>query len=419
MIACLAIPYFAAAVERRHDEALQPKPLAIGGQSWEARPIYAFSQEVAHRGVEIGMSLRLVQVLSPESHFMPAAKTRYSSASGEVIDVLLDFSTLIEPQEWWHPLAQKTRQPVTAMARALPAHFCLDLEELPQREALPLAQEMGRAVRRETGLAPAIGLAAHKFTAQVAATVCRAERALPVEPGADAQFLAGRSLDFLALESSMAQRLRLLGIYTLGQLTDLPLAALREQFGPSIAPLYRLAQGEDEERVAAQPVDQREIVQLVFDGAVNDFQTLLAAADQLVKELTYRLRMAGLHGRELHLLLEMEDGALRRPHVILLRPTAETSHLATAVRELLANESLDGPVYSLQISIGDLSPAQARQLTLFDKKAVPPQAQRTLRNLLAKYRQSSFLRVQTVHADHPLLERRFQFYPLTYDAFVA
>ena len=37
MIACLSIPYFAAAVERRGDEELANKPLAIGGQPWEAR----------------------------------------------------------------------------------------------------------------------------------------------------------------------------------------------------------------------------------------------------------------------------------------------------------------------------------------------------------------------------------------------
>ena len=125
MIACLSIPYFAAAVERRSDSDLRQQPLAIGGQPWEARPVYAFSQEVARKGVEIGMSLRLVQVLSPSSHFMPAAENRYSKVSSEVIDVLTDFSHLIEPQELWHPFT-KTRQPVTAHGRVLPARYCLD-----------------------------------------------------------------------------------------------------------------------------------------------------------------------------------------------------------------------------------------------------------------------------------------------------
>src|SRR5690606_21059127 len=101
--ACLSIPYFAAAVERRHDAALTNKPLAIGGQPWEARPIYAYSREVARMGVRPGMSLRLAHVLSPHSHFMPAAEASYSQASGEIVDVLLDSPCLVEPEELWHP----------------------------------------------------------------------------------------------------------------------------------------------------------------------------------------------------------------------------------------------------------------------------------------------------------------------------
>ena len=224
MIACIAIPYFAAAVERRGDSELVEKPLAIGGQPWEARPVYAFSQEVARQGVRIGMSLRLVQVLSPHSCFMPAATTRYSKVSGEVIDLLLDYSPLIEPQEWWHPFKDKT--PLTIPASFLPARYCLDLEGLPQREALPFIKELGRTLREETQLSAAIGLATNKFTAEVAATVCRGDHTLPVQSGKDAQFLASRSLKFLHIERDIARRLYLLGIYTLGQLANLPLSAL-------------------------------------------------------------------------------------------------------------------------------------------------------------------------------------------------
>lgn len=418
MIACLVVPYFAAAVERRHDEALRPQPLAIGGQPWEARPVYAFSQEVAHRGVEIGMSLRAVQMLSPQSHFMPAAKNRYSSANSEVIDVLLDFSALIEPQEWWHP-PRKARQPLPAAARALPAHFYLDLEGLPPREALPFVQEMGRAVRRETQLTPAIGLAAHKFTAQVAATVCRPERVLPVEAEDEADFLAGRSLNFLPLESDMAQRLTLLGIKTLGQLAALPLPALREQFGPDILSLYRLAQGQDETRVAGQGVEQAEAVELIFDGAVSDGQMLAAAAARLARDLAQRLQVSALHGRALALLLEFEDGSTEAHAVTLRHPTAEAAHLATAATELWQSAAPGRPVSRLRLRLTDLSPAQARQLTLFEQAAVPPQAQRTLRNLLIKYRQCAFFRPQSVDITHPLLERRFNLQPLTHDAFVG
>jgi DNA polymerase-4 len=361
----------------------------------------------------------MAQVLSPHSHFMPAAKTRYSQVSSEVIDVLLDFSPLIEPQEWWHFPGGKTQQPAAALAHPLPAHFCLDLEGLPRQEALPFVQEIGRAVRRETHLAPAVGLAEHKFTAQVAATVCRPERALPVKEGEEAQFLAARPLSFLPLDKKTAHQLYLLGVHTLGQLTDLPLAALREQFGPAIAPFYRLAQGADAEGVAAWPAEQAETVELVFDGAVDNLQTIGAASERLTEELAQRLQAAARHGRELRLLLESEDGTLHQAQVTLRRPTADSAHLTTAVAELLAAEPLPASVLRLQLTIAELTPAQARQLTLFNRTAESPQLHQTLRNLLAKHRQSHFFRPQSVDPEHPLLERRFQLQRLTYDTFVA
>ena len=418
MIACLSIPYFAAAVERRSDETLANRPLAIGGQPWEARPVYAFSQEVAHKGVEIGMSLRLVQVLSPQSHFMPASQRRYSQVSSEVIDVLVDFSPLIEPQEFWHPITD-IGQRITRNGRNLPARYCLDLEGLPEREALPFVSEIGKCVRQETEMEPAIGLAAHKFTAQVAATVCSVNHALPVKLGEDRPFLASRSLSFLPLEKDMARRLSLLGIRTLGQLGDLSLPALREQFGPQIVPLYNLAQGETGEAVQSRTLERQEEGQIVFDGAVDNSEVVAAAADRLVAKLAHRLQASDLQGRRLILIWDMDDGSVQQQAVILRQPVANVSHLSAAVQELISGKAITCAISSLKIVLSDLVPAKAQQLTLFKTTAVPDKTQRTIHNLATKYQKSGFFQPQTADSAHPLPERRFQLQPLCYDSLVA
>jgi len=424
MIACIAIPYFAAAVERRDHSVLAEKPLAIGGQPWEARPVYAFSQEAAQQGVRIGMSLRVVQVLSPHSHFLPAAETRYSKVSGEVIDQLLDFSPMIEPQEWWHPFKEK--KPLTIPAQALPARYCLDLERLPQREALPFVQEIGRTLRKETYFSAAIGLAANKFTAEVAATVCRSNHTLPVKEGHDAHFLASRSLKFLPIERDIARRLRLLGIYTMGQLANLPLPALQEQFGPPIVSYYRLARGEAVEQLDARLPERTEKVEMRFDGPVNNMHVLKAAAAGLAAELAYRLREAGLLGRQIMLLLDREDGQTWQQRLTLGRPTSRSIRLATAVNEMLDKEPFDCAICRVEITLADISPAQGIQLTLFDSTGrvmCRPQggarAVESLRNLIIKYRQSNFFQPVLADAAHPLPERRFLLQPLSHDALVA
>src|SRR5687768_17343408 len=155
MIACLSIPYFAAAVERRGDTSLVDKPLAIGGQPWESKPIYAYSRETAKMGVRPGMSLRLAHVLSPQSHFMPAGESEYGRANAEIVDVLLDFPGLVEPQELWHLLSD-SRQSFTISGRILPARYYLDLEGWPLQESLRFSKEIGQRVRLESHLAPSI-----------------------------------------------------------------------------------------------------------------------------------------------------------------------------------------------------------------------------------------------------------------------
>jgi nucleotidyltransferase/DNA polymerase involved in DNA repair len=359
----------------------------------------------------------LVQVLSPASHFMPAAENRYSNVSGEVIDVLTDFSHLIEPQELWHPFV-KSKQPPTAHSRLLTARYCLDLEGLPEREALPFIQTMGRSVRQETELAPAIGLARQKFTAQVAATVCNSSHALPVKAGQEAAFLASRALTFLPLEKEMARRLRLLGIYTLGQLTSLSLPALQEQFGPQIDPFYHLARGEPGDPVHYQPPEINEVSEFLFEDAVDNLQTITAVADRLVAELIHRLNRKSLQGRKVCLLLQLEDGPQKR-ELTLRQPTASTLQMGTAVHELINKEPFPSAVLSLKITLPGLIPTRARQLTLFEATAVSLHARRTIDNLAAKYPKSGFFQPRTADIAHPLPERRFHLQALAHDPFVA
>ncbi|MCL4267244.1 MAG: hypothetical protein KJ069_28960 [Anaerolineae bacterium] len=420
MIACLAIPYFAAAVERRADDALTPQPLAIGGQPWEARPIYAFSQEVARQGVHAGMSLRLVQVLSPDSQFIPAHKPAYGRVSAEVVDLLTDFSPDIEPQELWHSFADSTLHQ-TAHGRTLPARYCLDLDGLPLKEAIPFMQTMGQQLRAETHLSPAIGLSADKFTAQVAATVSRPDHLLPVAEGSYTDFLSSRSLAFLPLDKESNRRLHLMGIRTLGQLAALPLPALQEQFGPAITPFYRQAQGQGSEPRQPQPAPRQEAIHHWFDEPVDNLLTLAAILTHLVNELTLRLHTAARAGRTVQLSLEMANGRTQQQTITLRQPTADPLPITTAFHAVITSLNLTCGVTAVTLTLTDLTPATAHQLTLFPDTAVANhnRLSQTVHNLAAKYKDGRFYQPILTEPYHPLPERRFQLRPFTHDPALA
>ncbi|MBX3057892.1 MAG: hypothetical protein KF770_15610 [Anaerolineae bacterium] len=414
MIACLAIPYFAAAVERRANDALTPQPLAIGGQPWEARPVYAFSQEVARQGVNAGMSLRLVQVLSPESQFLPAHKPEYGRVSAEVIDVLSDFSPDIEPQELWHSFADSTLH-FTAHGRTLPARYCLDLDGLPLKEAIHFMQTMGQQLRSQTSFAPTIGLSADKFTAQVAATVSRPNHLLPVEPENHASFLASRPLAFLPLDKETNRRLHLMGIRTLGQLAALLLPALQEQFGSSITHPFQLAQGP----IQPQPAAQEETIRQVFDDPIDNLQVLTAVLTGIVNELTHRLHTAMSAGHTVQLTLEMADGRTCQQTVTLRQPTADPLHILTACQTVIAALNLTSGIMAVTLTLPDLTPATAQQLSLFPGTAIASRLQQTAHNLEARYQDGRFYQPILTETQHPLPERRFQLRPFAYDPALA
>ncbi len=407
MIACISIPYFAAAVERRGDNALAGRPLAIGGQPWEARPVYAFSQEVASMGVKSGMSLRLVQVLSPESHFLPADTSQYSGVSGELIDLLTDYSCLLEPQELWHSSASPNRF-LSQIVRTLPACYCLDLEGLPYQQSTSFVQEMGKAVRQETSFAPSVGLAANKFTAQVAATVCRPSHALPVSPGEEGRFLSARPVDFLPLDRETSRRLRLLSIRTLGQLANLPPNAVHTQFGPEMKPFYRLAQGKNDEPVDAYPIPKQELVSHQFEDPVENLHPFMAVLAKISAELAARLQAASMAGSALQLDLEMDGGAAQQHTLNFRQPTADADHLAAAFEEMCSQIVFSCGITGLTVSLSGLEPAAAEQLNLFGESTVSNQLRRTIQNLIGKYKTGRFYEPVLTERDHPLPERRFQ-----------
>lgn len=426
MIACVSVPYFAAAVERRAADALAVVPLAIGGRPWEAKPIFAFSQEVARLGVRAGMTLRLAHALSPEARFLPATRPRYRQASGEIVDVLLDYSPAVEPQELWHPFADRS-VPFTVDGRTLPARYYLDFDGLPAPESLALARALGRFLRDETRFAPTIGLAAGRFAAQVAATVGRPNHAKLVEPGGDAAFLAPRPVEFLPLEGETLRRLRLLGIDTLGALARLTRSAAVAQFGPAIEPFHRLARGRPARQPAAPPqsAPQHEFATHPFEPAVADRLVLAAVVRQLASTVTARLAADAAEARGVYLAWETEDGRRDQRAIALRRATADVQHLTAvwldllhaAIADLSASPALDAASGLTHLTLGsrELVPAQARQMALFDEDGARDAAATWagLRALMERHGPDLFLRPAPAETDHPLPERRFRWLPVS------
>lgn len=387
-IACVIVPYFAAAVERRDDPSLDGAPLVIGGLPYERGEVYAPSREAAEMGVKRGMTLRQAEALCPEAVFISPSEMRYSQAFGELAGILERFTCLVEPD---------------GLGRAY-----LDIGDLGQGEAMEVVQGIGQAVREEAHLATAIGLAGGKFTAHVAASCLDPNQTLLVTPGSEREFLQGFPVELLPMDEDMARRLRLLGITTLGQLAALPGGAVLAQFGKQGCHLQRLAMGHDDRRVIPRHKKETEESQRVFDHPVDDLTILEAIAGEMAQGLVTRLQASHRMCRDLQVAIEFEDGTSREDSLIFNQPTFSREKIALNLSQLLGRIDYPCAVVSLEIVLGDIAPETGKQLDLFvNRVEQEARLRRLLRDLMAKYGSDRFYRASLVDREARLPEMRF------------
>jgi len=169
----------------------------------------------------------------------------------------------------------------------------------------PLVARVAAAVdERLPPGAPAcrVGVADGPFAAERAA-----RQGLVVPAGESAAFLSGFSVSTLG-NVELADLLVRLGIRTLGQLAELPTAAVLARFGPEGAAAHRLARGLDERPLAARipPLDLTMVAEL--DPPAERLETAAFVAKSLADRLHEALGAQGLTATRVLVEAEWEHG---------------------------------------------------------------------------------------------------------------
>ncbi|HEV2760193.1 MAG TPA: DNA polymerase Y family protein [Acidimicrobiales bacterium] len=147
-----------------------------------------------------------------------------------------------------------------------------------------------------------VGVADGPFAAERAA-----RQGLVVPTGGSAAFLSGFPVSTLG-DVDLADLLVRLGIRTLGQLAELPTAAVLARFGPDGAAAHRLARGLDERPLAARipPLDLTMVAEL--DPPAERLETAAFVAKNLADRLHEALGVQGLTATRVLVEAEWEHG---------------------------------------------------------------------------------------------------------------
>ncbi len=242
-------------VERELGRAPRAGAVVLGGSAHDRSPVRRASGEAVREGVREGMPLREAAARCPTAVFLPYVPGTYEESSARVIGMLREYSDAVEPDGYggtyldasgWGSLGTRLRA-----AREL-----ADAVSYPQLSS-----------------AVSVGLAPTKFTARLAARASAAE-AVSVPDWMEQEFLSGFPVHMLPLGERNLQRLRRLGIRTIGEFVALPPSETKLQFGAEGRLARSLAIGQDL-RPVSPPSEPRALrTRRSFDPPLEDWETV-------------------------------------------------------------------------------------------------------------------------------------------------
>ena len=372
---------FFAAVEQRDNPALRGKPVVIGGgpppwgkegkrlqakscedaQSPEAAfsgrgIVTTCSYEARAYGIRSGMPIAEAWRRCPDAIYLPGSRGKYGAASDEVMAILAGFSPDLD---------------VISVDEAI-------LEVTHCRTAFGGPWEIARAlqarVRSELGLSCSVGIGPNPLLAKMGSKMRKPAGIFEIRAGEARAVLA--PLDVQAMHGigeSTANKLRELGINTLGQLADFPDAILARRFGTqTAATLLHLARGEGGRvtRPFGYSHEEKSVGHSrTFGQDLRGRLALEAELLDLTERVCRRLRTAGLAARQVTLQLRSPDFQNRFRQQPLVRPTQRESDIYGAARSLFHENWEEGqPLRLLGVSAGRLQPVDTslEQLCLLE-----------------------------------------------------
>jgi DNA polymerase IV len=246
---------FYASVEQRDDLQLRGKPVIVAWQG-NRSVVCAASYEARPFGVRSAMPLGRAKSLCPHAVIVAPDFPRYQAASRAAREIFAQYTDLIEP---------------VSLDEAY-----LDVTE--NKAGLPTATRVAIAIRKqirdELQLTASAGVAPNKFLAKIASDWRKPDGLFVITPENVATFLPPLSVGRLpGVGRVTEEKLRHLGIRTVGQLQNWDLETLENHFGRYGRRLYELSRGVDDSRVVSHRPTQSISAENTFEQDIPLSQT--------------------------------------------------------------------------------------------------------------------------------------------------
>ncbi|CAM2064685.1 UmuC domain-containing protein [Sulfidibacter corallicola] len=304
----LDIESFITTVERIDDPELARRPLVIAPETGRAT-VVAASPDAKQIGVDKGMPIQYVRRYFPDIHIKVPSPDRYRRAHREVLDLVRDFSPVVEPISYGHIAID-----MSGMRRLYG-----NLENA--------ALKLNRELRTRTRLPATVGLAPNKLVSTIAAKEIQKYREplCTVDPGTEPKFLAPLTAKALPEwhERAIRKLLFELNLRRIRHIQALPLQLMGFAAGAAGLQLHRHAYGVDPRPVTPPQDHDAFAAEHCFQPDTNDDEVIQATLFQLVERLCARLRTERASTASARLALRFTDDVWRHRRFSFTRTQTE------------------------------------------------------------------------------------------------
>ena len=340
---------FYASVEEILDPSLKGKPLIVGAPPEQRGVVASASYPARAFGVRAAMPTAQALRLCPQAIVLPPRHDIYGEYSVRMMTILCEYTPLVEQ--------------LSLDEAFLDVTGCEDRWGSPEE----LAHQLQERLEAELGLTASIGLASNKLVAKIASGLEKPRGFVVVAQGREAEFLTSLPVEKLwGVGQVTAGRLHDIGVFTVGQLAELPEAQLEAQFGRRGRDLYRQARGIDDTVVVVERVARSLSREVTFAQDIEERQVLRKQLFALSESVAHMLRKRGLRGRTIKLKLRYSDFETLTRQVTIGSPTDLGQVIFDhAARLLEKNWDTRRKVRLIGVGVSRLG-GEARQLALFE-----------------------------------------------------
>lgn len=350
---------FYAAIEARDNPQYRGIPVIVGGSPGGRGVVASASYEARRYGVRSAMPIGEAVAKCPHAAFLPVDMAKYRAVSAQLFEALNTFTPQVEPVSIDEAFLDLTGCPLSARLAAAP------------EAGADVSLEIGRAIKvriREALRLPAsVGVAPNKFLAKLASELAKPDGLRAIRAADAVEVLAPLPVTVLwGVGAHTRERLRSLGIRTVGDLQRTPPSLLRASLGFGAEHLAQLCWGLDDRPVVVSRETKSIGRETTFDQDTADRGLLDRTLGTLAEDVARALRAEGLRGRTVTLKLRYSNFHTLTRNQTLPTPTDSGGTVFRAAVGLLDRlGTLPRPVRLVGVSVSGLARADLAQVPLF------------------------------------------------------